>query len=379
MTDLTPGGAPSAPAANTPAPSTSPADVSTNTPAIDTTPAALEPVTNPDAALDSELAKAWDDAHSDGEEVDSTVNSNRDEQGRFKSTKPAAEPVLEGGEQKSDPTPPEGETGTETPPAPVHQPPPSWSGEAKAKLWSALPPEAQEYVSQRESAAHRAITQAGQRLKQYEPIDQIVREYASHFERHKVSPPDAFRALVEAQNHLENDPVGGLIQIGLSYGVDLRPLLGIEGGLKDTGSDPVVGALKSRIDQLESMVSEQRQRDQQAAQRQEQHEQQELHSTITEFSKDKPFFAEVRPTMAALLRSGQAEDLASAYDMAIHAVPAVRQRILQDQRKQDDERANAAVSRAKRAAAVNTRSIPATATPRSNDDELLAIAAKHYG
>jgi hypothetical protein len=360
--------APSAPAADTPAPTET---TGAQTPIKTETPAALEPAANPEAELDADLSKVWDDAQSADEDLEAPALSDRDERGRFKSNKPA-----EAGTETQDPP---GETKPEPEPtAPAIEAPISWSAEAKAK-WNALPPDTQRYIAERESAAHKAITTAGQRLKQYEPIDQLVNEYRHHFERHKVSPPDAFRALVQAQDQLDKDPVAGLVQIGLSYGVDLRPILGVEGGLPTAGSDPAVARMQARIDQLEAQASEQRAREQQASEARQQREQFELQSHIAEFSKGKPYFGEVKNTMAALLRSGQAEDLSQAYDMAIHAVPSVRQRIQADQRRAEDDARMAAVAKAKRAASVNTRTLPATTAPRSVDDELADIAARHYG
>lgn len=381
--DLT-GGAP-APAEPTPAPQSQTATpANASTPQTPQTPAALEPAipSAKEQSLHDALSDVWDKAQDTGEEdaSPSVAAPLRDEHGRFASTNPAP-PI-------TDPTPATAvpETDPSVQPvqtAPVHQAPPSWSGEQKAQTWAKLPPDAQEYILQRESEAHRAITQQGQRLKQYEPFDQLVQANRDHFERNRISPAESFQTLLAAQSALETDPVNGLVQIGLSYGIDLRPLLGLEGGLPNGGADPMVRTLQARLQQLEGQVSQQTRAQAEAAERAAETERTELQKTIETFSKDKPHFETVKPTMAALLRSGQAETLDAAYDMAIHAVPSIRSRILaeqgQDQRRADDERRMADVTRAKRASAVNTRSIPASANPRSIDDELNALAAKHYG
>src|SRR5690606_5667625 len=52
---------------------------------------------------------------------------------------------------------------------------------------------------------------------------------------------------------------------------------------------------------------------------------QTVQQQVTEFSKGKEFFEDVREQMAALFDSGQASDLSEAYDKAVWLHPEVRQ------------------------------------------------------
>jgi hypothetical protein len=86
--------------------------------------------------------------------------------------------------------------------------------------------------------------------------------------------------------------------------------------------------------------------------------------------------------MAALLRGGQASDLAEAYDMAVNAKPDIRRRIQADQRKAEEDKrtadARSKADQARRAASVNVRSVPVGANPKTMDDTLTEIARRRY-
>ncbi len=73
-----------------------------------------------------------------------------------------------------------------------------------------------------------------------------------------------------------------------------------------------------------------------------------------------------------------------AYDMATHADPTIRQSLAVEAQKaaEDKRKAEEAerVAKAKKAAGVNVKSSPASpSAKKSMDDELWAIARKHYG
>ena len=55
------------------------------------------------------------------------------------------------------------------PATPAIDPPVSWSREMREK-WTGLPPEAQQYIAQRESEAHSQISRLGQQVKAIEPV-----------------------------------------------------------------------------------------------------------------------------------------------------------------------------------------------------------------
>lgn len=270
----------------------------------------------------------------------------------------------------------------------------SWSSEMKAKL-GAVPPDVVAYAAKRDREQMQAISKAGEVVKQYEQalggyreLDQLVEHYQQDFIRRGISPVQAFATLLNAQATLDRDPREGLTQIAATYGMDIRPFLYGPNAMQQQ-PDPVAAQLNERIvqlqQQLQAVTGTVSQREQAAAQAEEQaraREMETLHSEIDTFSTGKPFFEDVKPMMAALLRSGQAQGLPDAYDMAVNAHPQVRSRIQQDQRaKEEAARANEAKQKAeaaRRAASVNVRGGPSGTSPRSIDDTIRDAARRLY-
>ncbi len=261
------------------------------------------------------------------------------------------------------------------PPAPAVEPPNSWNAEAKAE-WSKLPPSTQSYILQRESEAHKAITEYGQKLKNYEPLDQTISKYKADFERRGMDAVKATEMLYEAQRLLDANPADGLIRIAQTYGIDLRPAFQGQAA-QALQQHPELQQLQQRLARTEQEIAQQRQAAEEA-------QQAEADATLKEFSKDKPYFQEVRKLMASFYRDGHADTLQAAYDMAVNASPTVRTRIQEDQRKAAEAKreaeAKAKAAEAQKSARVNVRSdAAAKSNPTTIDDTLAAIAKKHYG
>jgi hypothetical protein len=268
----------------------------------------------------------------------------------------------------------------------------SWTADMKAK-WETLPPDVQTYVARRDKESHEAITRAGQYVKSlgqvveaYEPLGQVITAYQDDFARRGMPPAQGIAVLLDAQRRLDADPVGGLVQIGLMYGIDLRQALQGQGA-NPQGGQPAPAAQASPWDNealrpvLDQVGLHQRWI---AAQEQAREEAigTELQHTIADFADGKQFFDEARPLMAALLRGGQANDLAEAYDMAVNAKPDIRRRIQADQRRTEQDKrtmdARSKADQARRAASVNVRSVPIGANPKTMDDTLTEIARRRY-
>jgi hypothetical protein len=329
---------------------------------IDTAPPAVG--ADPAPSIDDTLESAWDKAQTGNE---------RGERGQFKSDKPAE---------------PEKPVSADQPPIVAPEPakpaidaPLSWSAEARAH-WAKLPPEAQAYIAQREGESHKAITSYGEKVKAYEPIEGVLAQHRADIQRRGLTEAQAIATLLEAQRKFDADPLGAATEILRGYGYDLASLLnGNQQAVQRP--DPRVQQLEQRLAQFERMTAEQQKAAEEAAFA-------ETQKLVSDFSKDKPYFDEVRPLMAGLMQSGQAKDLAEAYDMAIHASPKVRERIQADQRAKDEakrkEEAEKAEAEAKRKAEdarksgkVNVRSGTAHPTPKAMDDTINEIARRAYG
>lgn len=345
-------------------------------------------VETPESSIDDDLAAVWDKAQADdsGESEAEAEGPIRGPDGKFAKRDTEQSAAEDGSEEESADQPEEVEAETTV------EAPDTWSAEMQEKF-KALPPEfsdLKEFVAQREQETGDALARVGQEvvkveqfLQQFEPFDRVARQHQEAFQRRGIHPAQAFDFLLNAQEMLDKNPLGGIVQIGRSYGFDLAPLLQSAGVQVQQPQqahqqiEPYVAALQSKIQQLESKMTAQEQAAYQA-------EEQRLSATIAEFANGKPYFDEVRPVMAALLQGGQADDLAAAYDMAINASPKVRARIQQDAKKESEAKRTAEqkakAESAKKSTAVNVKSGTAnTATPKTMDDTLEEIARRHYG
>lgn len=331
-------------------------------------------------SLDDDLAAVWDKANkpekpraADGKFAPRD-GGNDDEQ--------AAE---ESGEELEAGQPEDAEAEAETPPI---EPPSSWPAEMQERF-QALPPEFRdiaEFAAQREHETGEALEVIGrevyaveQALMEKEPFDQVTQLFQEDIARRGIHPAQAFHFLLNAQRTLDQNPLGGLVQIGRSYNIDLEPLLrsaGVQVQLPQQAPqvEPYVAALQSKVQQLEGMMTAQQQAQYQA-------EEQRLNSVIEDFAKGKQYFDEVRPVMAALLQGGQATDLATAYDMAINASPQVRARIQRDEEAKRIATQKAKAEQARKSTAVNVKSgTPGPSSkPKNWVDTLSEVARKHYG
>lgn len=263
---------------------------------------------------------------------------------------PAEQAVETGEAAAKQETPDQPQEEASKPAEPAIAPPYSWSAEMRAKFGS-LPPDVQKYVSEREGEAHRAITQQGEMVKAIQPFAQLVDRHKTDFERQGVTPLHGIGVLLQANARLEADPPAFLYWLAEQYGVDLNQLA--EHARSQPRPDPEVLALKRELGELKSGMT--------AAQRAQQEA--ELASAardLTAFGKDKPHFDAVRQHMGVLLGTGLAANLEDAYEQATHALPDVRQRIQEDQRRADEAKRKAEAEKqaaaAKKAASINVRS-----------------------
>lgn len=311
-------------------------------------------------SLDSDLQGIWE-----------KHNPPR-ENGRFVAKSPAEQPPEIGTEQ------PKPELADQTAETVVEQAKPaidapiSWSAEQKAK-WATLPPDVQTYIAQRDKESHEAITRAGQQIKAFEPIRSVIEQFAPVFQKNGLPPHEGIARMMAVNEMLENNAPAAIREIAKAYGVDLS-------GQAEPNASPESGRvaeLEARLAKAESYLT--------AQQRQQVNtEQAALAREIADFAKDKPHFETVRSVMAGLMQSGAAETLKDAYEQAVYANPTTRQSILADQQKASEDKRKKdeaeRVTAAKKAAGVNVKSSPGSATStKTLDDDLREIARKHYG
>ncbi len=335
-------------------------DVVGSAPTPSESPVAIEPavIENTPAAepsIDDELKGIWDKR-----------NPLR-ENGRFA--------AKESTEQPEAPVPVVADQTAETPQEqakPAIDAPVSWSAEQKAK-WATLPPDTREYIAQRDRESHEAISRAGQQIKAFEPIRNVIEQFATTFQKNGLQPHEGIARMMAVNEMLEANPRAAIAEIAKAYGVNLQ-------GETEQNADPGsarVAELEAKLAKVESHLTAQQR--QQVAD-----ENRTLAREIADFAKDKPHFESVRKVMAGLMNSGAAETMQDAYDKAIYADPTIRQSLQVDAQKaaEDKRKTDEAerVAKAKKAAGVNVKSSPGQSSQvKTMDDDLWAIARKHYG
>lgn len=311
-------------------------------------------------SIDDELRNIWDKR-----------NPHRDEGGKFASKNPA-DPPPESGTDKTEANADQLAEKVVEQAQPAIDAPISWSAEQKAK-WASVPPDLQAYIAQRDKESHDAITRAGQQVKAFEPIRNVVEQFAHVFQKNGLQPHDGIARMMAVNEMLEANPRSAIEQIARAYGVDLQG----QASEQNANQDPRVADLEARLAKAESYLTSQ-QRQQLAT------ENAAIAREIADFAKDKPHFEAVRTVMAGLMNASPDMTLAEAYERATYADPTIRQAILAEEAtkaeaKRKEEEAKR-VKDAKKAAGVNVKGSPGqSANARTLDDDLREIARKHYG
>lgn len=253
--------------------------------------------------------------------------------------------------------------------------PSSWSVEAKAKF-ETLDPAVRQAIAKREEEIDKGLRRKSEELKRYEPLEALIAPRRDQWSLQGMDEVKAIQTLFAAQDLLEKDPVRGLTLLAQSYGVNLASVTGqpsAQPGAGTTGQpqaqpDPVAAELQTLKAELNALK-----------QGREQEVQQTYQAQIEAFANDPahPYFENVKPQMAALLKTGQVANLDEAYDRAIWADPAIRPLLLAQQAtpKTDQVRAHAEKARA---ASVSVTGSPGVAPPLASngsiaDDIRMAI------
>jgi hypothetical protein len=347
-------------------------------PATDTPPPVADTATQaPLPAQDAESSEAA------GPTVDDTLaktyeklHPGRDEHGRFKPRDGAtdAAPAT---------NPDQAQTLASEQAKPAIEMPKSWSAD-RAKLWDTAPPELREIIANRETEAHKQISQQGQLISAFEPYVDILEQAGSYGEPIGMGGGEYLQNLINADRLLNQDPMTAIQSIAQAYDIDLTQFGGQQYA-DGQESSPQVHGLLNKIAQLEARLNETTQHVQTREHREAQAQFQTLEGQVAEFSKDKADFKDVADDVVdqiralkanpATARLPHAELLAKAYDKARWANPAVRERLLKEQQaaaeKQRTEEAQRRAAEAKRSGSVNVRgSVANGSAPKSVDDTL---------
>lgn len=315
------------------------------------------------------------------------MNPTRDDGGKFAAT---TSDKPEGAETAAEVKPEENNDQpldkAPEPAKPAIEAPNSWSAEMKAKFTS-LPPDAQEYIAQREREAHAAITQKGEQIKAFEPIRQTLDQHREVFVKNGVSEAEGVQRLFAADRFLQEQPVEAIQWLANHYGVDLRQFsTGTQQPDQSQQPSSEVIQLRRELAEIKNSLTARERSEQQA-------QTATVAQAIEKFASENPYFAEVEEELMGLIpviRSKEpglnhSEVLKKAYDRAVYANPDVRQRLQADQQKAAEEKRKAeeaeAVRKAKQAGGINQKSVQGTTPTKgaSMEDTMSAVYDRLHG
>jgi hypothetical protein len=246
------------------------------------------------------------------QEVTESVKESkpRDEHGKFaKSSENASDEVTEAFDDNNEQE------------VAVKPRPSSWKKDYE-EHWGKLDPTLQDYIQQREADYAKGVSTYKNQWDMAAPIMESISQFAPLLQHHNI---DAKEWVSQMFAQLAND-----------YGVNLGQLTG------QSGYDPQFSQLAQELNQIKNQWSS-------FQSQQEMAEQTQLQGEIASFKDDKPYFEEVRETMAGLLQNGMANDLQSAYDKAIRLNDDVFQKVNagQAQKSEAAQREKVAAAKAK--------------------------------
>lgn len=229
--------------------------------------------------------------------------------------------------------------------------PSSWKKDYE-EHWGKLDPTLQDYIQQREADYAKGVSTYKNQWDMAAPIMESIRQFEPLLQHHGVAPQQWISQLGNAHAKLvmgsPEQKLETFAQLANDYGVNLGQLTG------QSGYDPQFSQLAQELNQIKNQWSS-------FQSQQEMMEQTQLQSEIASFKDDKPYFEEVRETMAGLLQNGMANDLQSAYDKAIRLNDDVFQRVQSQQTGKSE-----AAQREKVAAAKAKVLSPKSTTPTAS-------------
>ena len=281
-------------------------------------------------SLRDQIESAVETVETAPEVVETKVSDKpRDESGKFKSTKEETEAPSEEVQE---------EVVAEVKSAKPR--PSSWKKDYE-ESWGKLDPTLQDYISQREADFAKGVSTYKSQWDQAQPILSTMEKFAPTLQQNGIDPAQWINSLGTAHQTLvfgnPDQKLQMFAQLANDYGVDLNGLLG--GGQQ---ASPQFSMIAQELSQIKNQW-------QQFQSQQEQIEQAQLKGEIESFSKDKPYFDDVRETMAGLLQNNMASDLNTAYDKAIRLHDDIWQKIQSEQVKssQTEQKSKLALVKAK--------------------------------
>jgi hypothetical protein len=204
--------------------------------------------------------------------------------------------------------------------------------------WATLSPEVRAEFQRREADFDRGRAGMEGKAALANRFEELFSSRKDRLAMAGMDPISAVQRLLAAQDVLDRDPRAGLLALAQAYGIHPSQLAQTAPRQQAPQPQlpPALQALAGRLSTLEGTLTQQTQAQKDA-------ERQQLAQHIQAFASDPKhiYFENVRGDVAKLLSSGQAGNLAEAYDKAIWASPEIRPLLLQQQQTELQAQARA--------------------------------------
>jgi hypothetical protein len=257
----------------------------------------------------------------------------------------------------SDPEP-EPTADPEPEPTPARSAPKAWAAD-KHEVYSKLPPEAQDYIDQREKQMMDGLSQYRENNDFGKQMREAVAPYQDLIQEAGVDAPRAVQALLNAHKLLTRSTPDQkhqyFLRLAQDYGIDVTGQAPAAQQI-----DPAVKELRDRLDRTEQALTAR-----QTAELEERRA--KTMAEVNEFAADKAhaYFEDVADDMITLLKTGL--DLPAAYEKAVWANPITRQKEIERINAEADaartKKAQEEAAAAKAATATNIRNRDTRRTP----------------
>ena len=187
-----------------------------------------------------------------------------------------------------------------------------------------LSPEWRQYLIEREKQSERGFSDMGNKLNDLKWVDNLYNTRAERLKANGYSKAqDYIEQLAQIEDALSADPQSTLQALAEAYGVKFN-------------DNTALSSLQRQVNDVQQFVAAQRQYIQQ--------QQQETgNRLVNEFvnAKDEagnpkhPYFNDVREVMTDLIRKGAANDLDTAYNMAIWTNGDIREKLIQAEKAKE--------------------------------------------
>jgi len=223
--------------------------------------------------------------------------------------------------------------------------PQSWKKEMRDH-WSALTPEVQDYIEQRENQMKEGLEKDRGDANLGRMMRDVMAPYSQILQQSQVDEPTMVRNLMNAHYRLSTaspeERQQLFSQLAQNYGVKLDG--------QETEIDPLVQQLQNELYQIKSSLNA---RDQATLQEQRQRVEEEVGA----FASEHPLFDEVSEDLIPFVNAGLS--LEEAYEKAIWANPVTREkeveRLAKEREDASREKAKQAAEKAKKAKSANVR------------------------